>query len=307
MDYEVVVIGGGLAGLTAGLYSSRFGLRTLIIEQMAPGGQVVNIERIETFPGFPDGIGGATLGPMVQAQAEQAGAEFAFDTAKGIERDAAKGFTIRCSADDRRADAIIIAVGSLRRGLGVPGEAELRGHGVSECAACDGPFFVGKRVVVVGGGDSALDEACVLADQGVEHILLVHRGSSFEGQLRLIERVRSKPTIEPMFDTEIVEIRGDGVVSDVVLRHAGTLRTQAADAVFPYVGLQPNTDWLKGTVNLDSAGHVVTDASLMTSLAGVFAAGDIRQHSAAQLVASAGDGASAAVAAMRYLTGGHKR
>jgi thioredoxin reductase (NADPH) len=303
MNHDVVVIGAGLAGLTAGLYSARFGLRTLIIEQMAPGGQVVNIERIETFPGFPDGIGGATLGPMVQAQAEEVGAEFAFDTVNGVERSTNKGFAIRCSGEDRLADAIIIAVGSLRRGLGVPGEAELRGHGVSECAACDGPFFVGKRVVVVGGGDSALDEACVLADLGAEQILLVHRGSSFEGQRRLIERVRSKPIIEPMFDTELVEIRGDGVVSEVVLRQAGALRTQAADAVFPYIGLQPNTDWLKGTVDLDESGHVVTDASLMTSLAGVFAAGDIRQHSAAQLVASAGDGASAAVAAARYLAG----
>jgi thioredoxin reductase (NADPH) len=303
MNHDVVVIGGGLAGLTAGLYSARFGLRTLVIEQMASGGQVVNVERIETYPGFPDGVGGATLGPTVQAQAEEAGAEFAFDTVSGIERGTDRAFTIRCSADDRQANAIIIAVGSLRRGLGVPGEADLRGHGVSECAACDGPFFVGKRVVVVGGGDSALDEACVLADQRVEHILLVHRGSAFEGQRWLSERVRSKSVIEPMFDTELVEIRGEGVVTEVVLRHAGTLQTRAADAVFPYVGLQPNTDWLKGTVDLDPSGHVVTDASLMTSLAGVFAAGDVRQHSAAQLVASAGDGASAAVAAVRYLAG----
>jgi thioredoxin reductase (NADPH) len=301
MSYDVVIIGGGLAGLTAGLYAARYGLRTLVLEPMMPGGQVVNNERIETFPGFPDGIGGAELGPTVLAQAEQAGAEFAMDSVTGLEKAADGGFTIHCDGGDHGGRAVIIAAGSSRRGLGVPNEEAYRGRGVSECAACDGSFFVGQRVVVVGGGDSALEEACVLADQGVGPILLVHRGAAFDAQKVIQDRVRTKASIEPVFDTELVELRGDGGVSEVVLRHAGASRTEAVNGVFPFIGLRPNTEWLAGFVDLDPSGHVVTDASLMTSVAGVFAAGDIRQNSVAQLVASAGDGASAAVAAVRYL------
>jgi thioredoxin reductase (NADPH) len=174
---------------------------------------------------------------------------------------------------------------------------------VSECAGCDGGFFIGKRVVVVGGGDSALDEACVLADLGVGQILLVHRGAAFDAQQPLQDKVRSKASIQPLFDTEVVEVRGEGGVGEVVLRHAGGTRVEPVDGLFPYIGLQPNTEWLRGVVGLDEDGRVVTDAALMTSLPGVFAAGDIRQHSVAQLVASAGDGATAAVGAVRYLEG----
>jgi thioredoxin reductase (NADPH) len=302
MDYDLIVIGGGLAGLTAGLYGARYGLKTLVIERMMPGGQVVNIEKIETFPGFPDGIGGAELGPTVHMQAEQAGAECIFDEVTGIER-GFSGFTVGCASGERKAKAVIIAAGSSRRALSVPGEEENRGRGVSECAACDGSFFIGKKVMVVGGGDSALEEACVLADQGVAEVRIVHRGAGYDAQQAIQQRLAERPAIAPLFGTELVEIRGEGGVSEVVLRQGEAERTEAADGVFPYIGLKPNTDWLRGTVDLDDSGHVVTDAALMTSVPGIFAAGDIRQNSVAQLVASAGDGASAAVAAARYLAG----
>ena len=302
MSHDVIVVGGGLAGLTAGLYAARFGLSTLVVEKMMAGGQVVNIERIETFPGFADGISGAELGPTVQMQAENAGASVILDSVTGIEK-TSRGFTVHCEGGDHETRAVIIAAGSSRRELGVPGEVERKGRGVSECATCDGAFFVGKRVVVVGGGDSALDEACVLADIGVAEIQIIHRGKAFEAQKSIQEKARAKAAIKPQFETELVEIRGEGGVGEVVLQKAGAARNEAVAGVFPFIGLKPNTEWLEGVVDLDGAGRIVTDAALMTSVPGLFAAGDIRQNSAAQLVASAGDGAAAAVAAARYLSG----
>ena len=302
MSHDVIVVGGGLAGLTAGLYAARFGLSTLIIEKMMAGGQVVNIERIETFPGFAEGISGAELGPTVQMQAENAGASVILDNVPGIEK-TSRGFTVQCEGGEHEARAVIIAAGSSRRELGVPGEAERKGRGVSECATCDGSFFIGTRVVVVGGGDSALDEASVLADIGVAEIQIVHRGKAFEAQKSIQDKAPSKAAIKPQFETELKEIRGQDGVGEVVLEKAGAARNEAVAGVFPFIGLKPNTEWLQGVVDLDSSGHIVTDASLMTSEKGIFAAGDIRQNSAAQLVASAGDGASAAVAARRYLAG----
>lgn len=302
MDYDVVVVGAGVAGLTAGLYTARFGLRTLLIEQMASGGQVLNVERIETYPGFPDGVAGVELGPLVQQQVETAGAEFAMDTAMGLEL-TDSGLLVRCAGDAYATRSVIVANGSSPRSLGVPGESEFVGRGVSHCASCDGPFFVGKRVCVVGGGDSALDEAGVLAELGVGQVLLVHRGPRFRAQQAIVDRLSSLSSVEPVFEAELLEIRGDGKVVEVALRQAGATRVEAVAGVFVYVGLEPNSGWLRGVLELDPAGHVVADMWLRTSVPGVFAAGDIRQHSAAQLVAAAGDGATAAVAAARYLNG----
>jgi thioredoxin reductase (NADPH) len=310
MDYDVVVAGGGLAGLTAGLYAARYGLRTLVLEHMMPGGQVVNVEKIETLPGFPDGISGAELGPIVMEQAEAAGAKFAMDTAMALEPtgpeptalDRGDGFVVRTAGGPGyRTRTVIIATGSSRRALGIPGEQEFEGRGVSQCAACDGPFFAGKRVCVVGGGDSALDEAAVLVEVGVKQVLLVHRGTDFGAQQVIAGRVRAQPAITPLLGTEVTEIRGGKTVSEVVLRHGDVTSTEAVDGVFVFAGQVPNSGWLRGTVDLDAAGHVVTDPLLRTSVPGVFAAGDIRQHSAAQLAASAGDGATAAVSAVRHL------
>jgi thioredoxin reductase (NADPH) len=302
-EYDLAIVGGGLAGLTAAMYGGRLGLRTVVVEHLASGGQVLNVEKIENYPGFPQGISGFDLGPLVQEQAEAAGAEFVMDTAAGLQIDGDRRI-LRCEGTQLSAKAIVIAAGSTFRTLGIPGEAEFTGRGVSHCASCDAPLFIGKHVCVVGGGDSALDEAAVLAGQ-VGRVTVVHRGSAFtSAQHVAIERLASLPNVETLFDTEVAEIDGGSTVSSVVLRKDGATRTRDVAGVFIFVGLEPNTAFARGVVDLDSAGHVMVDAHLQTSVPGVFAAGDIRQASARQLVSAAGDGATAAVFAARYLKGG---
>ena len=301
-EYDLVVVGAGLAGLTAGMYAARFGLKTLILEQMAAGGQVLNVEKIENYPGFPQGISGFDLGPLVQEQAEAAGAEFAMHTASALAVNGDER-TVHCDGADYSASAVVIATGSSFRTLGIPGEAEFVGRGVSHCASCDAPFFIGKDVCVIGGGDSALDEAAVLAQQ-VGHVLLIHRGPNFRAQHVAVERLSGLSNVEVEFNTQVLAIEGDQSVSGVRVQSDGSQRLQDVSGVFVFVGLEPNTAFVQGVVDLDGAGHVVVDERLQSSVPGVFAAGDLRQHSVAQLAAAAGDGATVAVNVFRYLRGG---
>jgi thioredoxin reductase (NADPH) len=301
-DYDVAIVGGGLAGLTAALYAARFGLRSCLVEHMAAGGQVLNVEKIENFPGFPQGIAGFDLGPIVQEQAEAAGAEFLMDTVIGLTSDGDRR-VLRCEATAIAARSVIVAAGSAMRSLGIPGETEFLGKGVSHCASCDAPFYAGKAVCVVGGGDSALDEAAVLATANVGHVTVIHRGRSFSAQQVAVNRIAGLGNVETLFNTQLEEIVGGDTVSAVRLRTNSSAREQALDGVFIFVGLEPNTRFLQGALELDPSGHVVVDAHLGTSVPGVFAAGDIRQSSSRQLVAAAGDGATAAVNAARYLHG----
>jgi thioredoxin reductase (NADPH) len=302
VQYDLIVVGAGLAGLTAAMYGARSGLRTLDVEHMAPGGQVLNVEKIENFPGFPQGIPGFDLGPLVHEQAEAAGAEFVMDTAIGLELDGERR-VVRCDGTDFSARTVIVAAGSALRTLGIPGEAEFLGTGVSHCASCDAPFFAGKDVCVVGGGDSALDEAAVLAER-VGRVTVVHRGEAFSrAQAVAIDRLQGLSNVDILFNTELVEIDGEHTVSAVHLRTNGAIRRQAIAGVFVFVGLEPNTAFVRGVLDLDSTGHVVVDARLQSSVPGIYAAGDIRRASSAQLVAAAGDGASAAIAAARYVRG----
>ncbi|MBV8716000.1 MAG: FAD-dependent oxidoreductase [Chloroflexi bacterium] len=297
-DYDLVIVGGGLAGLTAALYGARFGLHTCVVEQMAAGGQVLNVEKIENFPGFPQGIAGFDLGPIVQEQAEAAGAEFTMDTAIGLNVDGDRRI-LRCEGAELSARAIIIAAGSGFRQLGIPGEAEFVGKGVSHCASCDAPFFIGKDVAVIGGGDSALDEAAVLAAQ-VGRVTVLHRRAAFSAQQVAVNRLAELPNVETRFNIEVKGIVGNQTVSSLKLSDGSNLQVSG---VFVFVGLEPNTAFLQGTTDLDGAGHVIVDSHLQTNVPGVFAAGDIRQGSARQLVSAAGDGASAAVFAAQYLSG----
>jgi thioredoxin reductase (NADPH) len=304
---DLVVIGAGLAGLTAAMFGGRYGLRVAVIDEMGTAGQVLNTEQIENFPGFPQGIAGADLGPLVQEQAERAGAEFILDTARSLELDGPARI-VHCAQNDLTARAVIIAAGSRLRPLGIPGEARLMGKGVSHCASCDGPFFSGGDVCVVGGGDSALDEAAVLAGYA-SRVTVVHHGPALTCQKAVLDKAVCHTNVEIRLNTTVEEIIGNGTVSSVRLRHHATdaVTDQPVAGVFIYVGLEPNTGFVRGVLDVDNSGHVVTDVLMRTSAPGVFAAGDIRQHSVAQLAAAAGDGATAAIAAFRYIRGQEAR
>jgi thioredoxin reductase (NADPH) len=301
-DFDLIVIGAGVAGLTAAMFAGRYGLKVVVVEQLGAGGQIINAERIDNLPGFPDGIAGHELGPLLHQQAEAAGAEFVLDAVERLEASGVDRI-VRGASETLRAQAIIIAAGSALRPLGAPGEERFLGKGVSHCASCDGALFAGLDVCVIGGGDSALDEALVLAEHA-SGVKLFHRGAQLDAQQVLRDRVADTDKIEVLLDTIVEEIVGEDAVTGVRLRDARTGRTrlEACRGVFVYVGLEPNTAFVRGVLALDPAGHIETDINMHTSLAGVFAAGDIRAHSVAQLAAAAGDGATAAIAAFRYLT-----
>lgn len=300
-DFDLIVIGAGAAGLTAAMFAGRYGLRVVVIEQMAPGGQIINADRIDNFPGFSSGVAGHELGPLLHQQAEAAGAEFMLDT---VERLEARGTDriVHGANESLRAPCVIVAAGSALRPLGIVGEKTFLGKGVSHCACCDGAFFSGLEICVVGGGDSALDEALVLAEHA-GRVTIFHRGARLDAQQALRDRVAANAKIEIVPETIVEEIVGEDAVTGVRLRELKTGRTQlaAVSGVFVYVGLEPNTAFLRGMLSLDAAGHIETDINMRTSLVGVFAAGDIRTNSVAQLAAAAGDGATAAISAFRYL------
>ncbi len=300
-DPDLVIIGAGIAGLTAATHSARLGLNTTVVAEMGVGGQIMNAPRIDNYPGFPDGIGGHELGPILHEQAEAAGAEFLFDAIEAIEIDGDRRI-VRGAAETLAARAVIVAAGSSHRKLGIPGEERLIGHGVSHCASCDGPLFRGKRVIVVGGGDAAFDEALILSEF-VGRAVILCRADTPRAQKVLRDRVAAVANVEIRFSTIIEEIAGEDGVASVRQRDVGTgvVTTEPVDGVFVYVGLEPNTGFLGDLVALDGDRRIVVDPMMATSVPGVFAAGDIRAGSIAMLAAVAGDGATAAIAAARYL------
>jgi len=301
-EFDVLIIGGGMAGLTAGIYASRYGLNTAIVEQMMAGAQIINLEKIENFPGFPQGIAGYELGPATQEQAMDAGVEVLMDTATNISVD---GDYLRVTGDmggSYRGKAVIMAAGSSLRSLGIPGEEEFEGRGVSHCATCDGPLYMGQTVAVVGGGDSAADEALTLTEY-TERVILFVRGDSLDAQQVLQDRIAANPKLEVRYGAEVVEIVGEDTVTGVRVRTADGETVESLSGLFIYIGLDPNSAAVADLVPLDNAGHIPVGLSMETPQPGLFAAGDIRQQSAAQLVASAGDGATAAIAAFRYISG----
>jgi thioredoxin reductase (NADPH) len=300
-DFELVIIGAGVAGLTAAAFAGRYGLDVAVVEQLAAGGQIANAERIENFPGFPSGIGGHELGPLLHEQAEAAGAAFVIDSVEGLETDGDDRI-VRGANESLRAPAIIIAAGSRLRRLSVAGAERLAGKGVSHCASCDGPLLAGQEVCVVGGGDSALDEALVLAICA-SRVTLLCRAKNIAAQRALLDRANACGKIEIVSEAVVEEILGEETVSAIRWREiaTGAVHTKEVAGVFVYIGLEPNTAFLRDVVALDATGHIEADAMMRTSLPGVFAAGDIRKDSIAQLAAAAGDGATAAISAFRYL------
>ena len=301
-EFDVLIIGGGMAGLTAGIYASRYGLNTAIVEQMMAGAQIINLDKIENFPGFPQGIAGYELGPATQEQAMNAGVEVLMDTVTGV---AVDGDYLVVSGDmggSYRGKAVIMAAGSSLRSLGIPGEEEFEGRGVSHCATCDGPLYMGQTVAVVGGGDSAADEALTLTEY-TDQVILFVRGESLDAQQVLQDRIAANPKLEVRYGAEVVEIVGEDTVTGVKVRTADGETVEPLSGLFIYIGLDPNSASVADLVPLDNAGHIPVGLSMDTPQPGLFAAGDIRQQSAAQLVASAGDGATAAIAAFRYING----
>ena len=299
-NYDLLIIGGGLAGLTAAIYGARYGLHTAIVEQMMAGAQIINLERIENFPGFPQGIAGYELGPAAQEQAMNAGAAMLMDTVTAIAQDGDYLRVAGDGGDTYRSKAVIMAAGSTLRALGIPGETEFDGRGVSHCATCDGPLYMGQTVGVIGGGDSAADEALTLTEY-VDRVILFHRGAALDAQQVLHDRIAANPKIEVRYCAEVTEILGENTVSGARIRTADGETVEPLNGLFIYIGLDPNSAPVADLVPLDNAGHIPVGLAMDTPQPGLFAAGDLRQQSAAQLVASAGDGATAAIAAFRYI------
>jgi len=300
-DYDVVIVGSGLAGLTAGLFAARHGLATLVLESNIPGGHLISIEKIEDFPGFPEGIAGYDLSPTVQRQAANQGAQFQRAAVERLEPDG-PFWRVVIAEEKHRAKAVIVATGSSLKELGVPGEAKLTGRGVSHCASCDGPLYNGRTVGVAGDGDSALQEALTLTNYA-ERVMVFHREETFSAQNTYRQRALSNPRIFPRYCTTIEEVVGENVVTGVRVRNLKTSAVSDIElaGVFVYVGMKPNTALLKNILRLSDDGHVQTDVCMRTERPGLYAAGDIRQDSAAQAITSAGDGATAAIAAYRYI------
>lgn len=300
-DYDIIVVGSGLAGLTAGLFAARYGLSTLVLESNIPGGHLISIEKIEDFPGFPDGIAGYDLCPMVQRQAADQGAEFQRAEVENLHPEGP--FWLVITDEERhRGKAVIVATGSSLKELGIPGEAKLMGRGVSHCASCDGPLYNEKTVGVVGGGDSALQEALTLANYAAS-VMIFTQEESFDAQFSYVQRALSQPKIEARHRTAIEAVLGDEVVSGVRVRDLQSNELFQIDlaGLFVYVGMKPNTVFLKDLLRLSDSGHVPTDGWMRTEREGLYAAGDIRQDSAAQAITCTGDGATAAIAAYRYI------
>jgi thioredoxin reductase (NADPH) len=306
-ECDVAIAGGGIAGLTAAVTAARLGRKTLVLTGDVPGGQLMSIEKIEGYPGFTEGVPGYDLCPMLQDQAAAAGAEFMMT---GLERlDAQDGrWRVTTGEGDILARAVIVATGASLKKLDVPGEERLTGDGVSHCASCDAPLLRDRIVAVVGGGDSAMQEALTLA-AFASQVIILHRGEALTGQASYRDRVTAHPKIDIRFDTAVTEILGEAKVMGLRTRKSrdGAVADLEVAAIFAYVGLQPNTAVLRDRLSLDRAGRIPTDGWMRSELAGVCAAGTVRSHSPCRAVSAAGDGASAAVTIDRYLMDGSWR
>lgn len=301
-SYQLIIVGGGPAGLSAGLYATRSRLSTLLIERAIPGGQIINAELVENYPGFPQGISGAELGSLMEQQATKYGLEIIMAEVEEVEVGEEEK-TVHTSEGQYRAKALIIAGGSEHSKLGVPGEEELRGRGVSYCATCDGAFFKDQVIAVVGGGNVAINDALFLT-RFASKVIVIHRRDQLRATKILSEGAFARPKIEFLWDTVVESIGGDGQVRELGLRNVktGTESKLEVSGIFVAVGLRPNTGYLEGVVALSQEGFILVNDQMETGVPGIFAAGDIRAGSARQVSSAVGDGATAAISAERYLS-----
>ena len=302
-DYDVVILGAGAAGLSAGLYTTRAMLKTVLLEQIGPGGQLLITDEIENYPGFPEGVKGQELAAMMERQTTRFGAETEYTEVMGIENFDQPVKIIHTDDRDFTAKAIIIATGGSHNKLGVAGEDALAGRGVSYCAVCDGNFFRGQDVVVVGGGDSALDEGHYLSGI-VNSVTFIHRRDELRGAKVLQERAFANEKVKFLWNTVVEEFRGDQALDRALVKDLKTDKTYEYPmaAAFIYVGFHPNTEYLSDLLELDSGGHIFTDIHMRTAIPMVYACGDARAESTRQLGAAVGDGITAALAAFHDLS-----
>ena len=301
--YDLIVVGGGPAGLTAALYAAREGIETLIVERSGVGGQAWSTEFIENYPGFSEGIGGGKLADEMKAQTERFGVEILpAQAVTGIEAHGDYRMISTESGDEYCSKAILLAPGSRYRRLNVPGEEDFVGAGISFCATCDGPFYKGEDLVVVGGGNSGIEEGLFLTKFANKVTVLEVRDRLGASQI-LKEKAASHPQMEVRLNTTVEEFKGNGKLSSVVIKDKNSGKTDELipEAVFIFIGLDPNTSFLQGVVDLDQWGFISTGPTLETSIPGVYAAGDVRAGSTKQVASAVGEGATAALMIRQYL------
>ena len=300
--YDVVIVGSGPAGYTAGVYTSRAKLATLIISGTLPGGQLMTTSEVENYPGFPNGIFGPELMMNMRQQAERFGSNIVDDEVTKVDFKS-RPFTITTHSETYNAEAVIICTGASPRKLGIPSEEQFGGRGVSYCATCDGPFFKGEDIVVVGGGDTALEEATFLTKFG-KAVKIVHRRDSLRASKILQEKALENPKIEFVWNNVVSDIKGDKKVNAVFVKDVKTGKEKmlAAGGLFIAIGHEPNTSIFQGQLELDEKGYIVLNRHTQTSVEGVFAAGDVHDHRYRQAVTAAGFGCMAAIDVERWLS-----
>lgn len=301
IEQDIVIIGSGIAGMSAAQYAARAGRSVTVIEELAPGGQLMFIDMIENYPGFEEPINGYDLTVKFQAQAERFGAKIAYTSVTALKKEKDL-FYVETSGETYQAKAVILATGAKHRHLGCEGEEEYAGKGVSYCGTCDGPFFRGKKILVVGGGDTALTDAIFLSKMS-EHVTIIHRKDRFRGQDNLVRQVERNKNIEIVMNHTLLKIEGDGNKVTTAFLHdlkENKEYTREFDAVFIFVGMLPQTGLLDKTL-LDHDGYAQTNERMETRLAGLYAVGDVRDTVFRQLVTAASDGAIAAHCSSEYI------
>jgi thioredoxin reductase (NADPH) len=298
---DILILGTGPAGLAAALYAARADLRPLLLTGTEIGGQAATTDRIENYPGFPDGVGGTELADLFQKNAERFGARLEYDTATQVDL-SSRPFSVKTYSKEYKARALIIATGASPNKLGAPGEESFRGKGVSYCATCDGWFFKDKDVAVVGGGDSALEEAIFLT-RYAKTVTVIHRREELRAGALLQKRAKTNPKIKFIWNSVVEEIRGDQGVSSLLIKNVkdGGQSELPVDGIFIFIGHSPNTQLFANQLKMDDNNYIIADAHMNTSVAGVFAAGEVCDAFFRQVITSAGMGAAAAISATRFL------